>query len=328
MQQGDWTTDMAIRAAWMSFVGGATQGEIATRLGISNAKVHRLIAHAQRTGLVRFQIAGRPADCLEIEAALITEWGLSSCLIAPDIGAGGDVPEDSDIRAIAALAGPHLANLISGSGISQLGVGMGRTLKATVERMPRVQRPDLRIVSISGSLTRKLSANPFDVVQQLAERTGGEGFYLPVPYLAESATERDMFLGQRSVQALLERARSSDLFVIGIGSVEDDGHLIRRDLISRDEQRDLIASGAVCDLMGRFIGRDGRLVGAKLGEKAVGLPFEAVRGSRVVALSGGLGKLEATRAALRAGLITDLIVDESLGRALVSAKGAQQARSA
>ena len=63
MQQGDWTTDMAIRAAWMSFVGGATQGEIATRLGISNAKVHRLIAHAQRTGLVRFQIAGRPADC-------------------------------------------------------------------------------------------------------------------------------------------------------------------------------------------------------------------------------------------------------------------------
>ena len=51
-------------------------------------------------------------------------------------------------------------------------------------------------------------------------------------------------------------------------------------------------------------------------------------GSRVVALSGGLGKLEATRAALRAGLITDLIVDESLGRALVSAKGAQQARSA
>jgi DNA-binding transcriptional regulator LsrR (DeoR family) len=328
MQQGDWTTDMAIRAAWMSFVGGATQGEIATRLGISNAKVHRLIAHAQRTGLVRFQIAGRPADCLEIEAALITEWGLSSCLIAPDIGAGGDLTEDSDIRAIAALAGPHLANLVSGTGISQLGVGMGRTLKATVEQMPRVQRPDLRIVSISGSLTRKLSANPFDVVQQLAERTGGEGFYLPVPYLAESATERDMFLGQRSVQALLERARASDLFVIGIGSVEDDGHLIRRDLISRDEQRDLIASGAVCDLMGRFIGRDGRLVGAKLGEKAVGLPFEAVRGARVVALSGGLGKLEATRAALRAGLITDLIVDESLGRALVSAKGAQQARSA
>ena len=56
--------------------------------------------------------------------------------------------------------------------------------------------------------------------------------------------------------------------------------------------------------------------------------FGSPGGSRVVALSGGLGKLEATRAALRAGLITDLIVDESLGRALVSAKGAQQARSA
>ncbi|WP_417770221.1 sugar-binding transcriptional regulator [Stappia sp.] len=325
MQQGDWTTDMAIRAAWMSFVGGATQGEIATRLGISTAKVHRLIAHAQKTGLVRFQIAGRPSDCLEIEAALAGEYGLASCLIAPDIG-GHDA--DSEIRAIAEVAGPHLANLLANPAVSQLGVGMGRTLKAAIDLMPRIQRPDLGIVSISGSLTRKLSANPFDVVQQLAERTGGEGYYLPVPYLAEDVAERDMFLGQRSVQALLERARASDLFVIGIGSVEDDGHLIRRDLISRDEQRDLIATGAVCDLMGRFIGRDGRLVAAKLGEKAVGLPFEAVRGARVVALAGGAGKLEATRAALRAGLITDLIVDESLGRALASAEGTRQARSA
>lgn len=325
MQQGDWTTDMAIRAAWMSFVGGATQGEIATRLGISTAKVHRLIAHAQKTGLVRFQIAGRPSDCLEIEAALVAEYGLSSCLIAPDIGGA---EEAAEIRAIAEVAGPHLANLLANPAVSQLGVGMGRTLKAAVELMPRIQRPDLSIVSISGSLTRKLSANPFDVVQQLAERSGGEGYYLPVPYLAEDAAERDMFLGQRSVQALLERARASDLFVIGIGSVEDDGHLIRRDLISREEQRDLIATGAVCDLMGRFIGRDGRLVAAKLGDKAVGLPFEAVRGARVVALAGGMGKLEATRAALRAGLITDLIVDESLGRALALAEGTRQARSA
>ncbi len=325
MQQGDWTTDMAIRAAWMSFVGGATQGEIATRLGISTAKVHRLIAHAQKTGLVRFQIAGRPSDCLEIEAALVAEYGLSSCLIAPDIGGA---EEAAEIRAIAEVAGPHLANLLANPAVSQLGVGMGRTLKAAVELMPRIQRPDLSIVSISGSLTRKLSANPFDVVQQLAERSCGEGYYLPVPYLAEDAAERDMFLGQRSVQALLERARASDLFVIGIGSVEDDGHLIRRDLISREEQRDLIATGAVCDLMGRFIGRDGRLVAAKLGDKAVGLPFEAVRGARVVALAGGMGKLEATRAALRARLITDLIVDESLGRALALAEGTRQARSA
>lgn len=326
MPQGDWTTDMAIRAAWMSFVGGVTQGEIAERLGISTAKVHRLIAHAQRAGLVRFQIVGRPAECLEMEAELAQVHDLSSCLIAPDIGAGDG--EDGDFRAIAEVAGPHLASLLSSPGVAQVGVGMGRTLRAAIERMPRVQRPDLAIVSISGSLTRRLSANPFDVVQQLAERTGGEGFYLPVPYLAESVAERDTFLGQRSVQALLARARKSDLFVIGIGSVEDDGHLIRRDLISRDEQRDLIASGAVCDLMGRFIGRDGSLVAAKLGDKAVGLPFEAVRGARVVALAGGLGKLEATRAALRSGLITDLIVDEPLGRALAMAGEKQRARRA
>ncbi len=28
----DWTTYLAIRAAWLSFIGGCTQGEIAARL--------------------------------------------------------------------------------------------------------------------------------------------------------------------------------------------------------------------------------------------------------------------------------------------------------
>ncbi|MDN3721769.1 MarR family transcriptional regulator [Roseibium salinum] len=58
---------MAIRAAWLSFVGGRTQGEIASQLGVSPAKVHRLIAHAQKAGYVKFQVDGRPMECLQLE---------------------------------------------------------------------------------------------------------------------------------------------------------------------------------------------------------------------------------------------------------------------
>lgn len=321
----DWTTNMAIRAAWMSFVGGATQGEIAERLGVSSAKVHRLISHAQRSGLVRFHVEGRPSECLELEGRIAGAFSLSSCLIAPDLGHDG---EGAAIRAVAEVAGPHLANLLSGASVAQVGVGMGRTLKATVEVMPRIQRSDLRVISISGSLTRKLSANPYDVVQQMVERTGGEGYYLPVPYLAESAGEKAMFLGQRSVQAMLELARSSDLFVIGIGSIEDEGHLVRRGLISQAEQARLIADGACGDLMGRFVDVDGKPVPNELGEQAVGLHYDEVRGKRVVALAGGMGKRLATLAALRTGVITDLVVDEALARALAAEIGVRKRKTA
>ncbi|WP_209004763.1 MarR family transcriptional regulator [Pannonibacter phragmitetus] len=111
MQDEDWTTYLSIRAAWLSFVGGSTQGEIAARLGVSPAKVHRLIAHAQKEGLVRFQIEGRPIECLELEDELTRHFALTSCIIAPDLG-GGD--QTTAIRAVASVAGPFLSNLLSG----------------------------------------------------------------------------------------------------------------------------------------------------------------------------------------------------------------------
>ncbi|SHL35710.1 DNA-binding transcriptional regulator LsrR, DeoR family [Roseibium suaedae] len=321
----DWTTYLAIRAAWLSFVGGRTQGEIADQLGISPAKVHRLIAHAQKAGYVKFQVDGRPLECLELEDEIASHFGLKSCVIAPDLGSGD---QETSIKSVSSAAAQVLSGILSSPSVGRVGVGMGRTLKAAVEEMPRLARSDLAVISICGSLTRTLSANPFDVVQLLQDRTGGEGYYLPVPYFAESLEEKDMFLGQRSVQDLLQRARKSDVFIVGIGSVEEEGHLIQRGMISKEEQSELNKSGAVSDLMGRFLTIDGKLAPVRLGDCAVGLHFDEVRGARVIALVGGESKVEATLAALRAGVITDLIADETLGRGLRERIGLELARSA
>lgn len=304
---------MAIRAAWLSFVGGRTQGEIASRLGVSPAKVHRLIAHAQKAGYVKFQIDGRPRECLELETRICEAFHLTNCIVAPDIGGG---EEGGDLRAVAVSAAQFLTGLLSGAGVKRLGVGMGRTLTAAVEAMPKCPRSDLEIMSICGSLTRTLAANPYDIVQKMQERTGGIGYYLPVPYFAENTDEKEMFLTQRSVQDLMSRARQSDAFLIGIGSVENEGHLVQRGMISKKEQENLTSGGAVCDLMGRFLTINGELASGPLSDCAVGLHFGEVRGRRVIALVGGEGKVAATLAALRTGVITDLVADEALARAL------------
>ncbi|MBO6509451.1 MAG: sugar-binding transcriptional regulator [Roseibium sp.] len=316
---------MAIRAAWLSFVGGRTQGEIAAQLGVSPAKVHRLIAHAQKEGHVKFQIDGRPKECLELEKDLSGHFQLTNCIIAPDLGSGDD---DSALRAVAVSASQFLTGFLSGSNVKRLGVGMGRTLTAAVEALPKFARPDLEIMSICGSLTRTLAANPYDIVQKMQERTGGIGYYLPVPYFAENLDEKAMFLTQRSVQDLMARARQSDAFLIGIGSVENEGHLVQRGIISKQEQEDLMSGGAVSDLMGRFLTIDGKLAPDPLGDCAVGLHYDEVQGSRVIALVGGESKVDATLAALRTGVITDLVADETLARALRKRVGSQLAQSA
>ncbi len=321
----DWTTYLSIRAAWLSFVGGRTQGEIAAQLGISPAKVHRLIAHAQKAGFVKFQVEGRPLECLELEDWFCGEFNLNSCVIAPDLG-GGD--QESAIRAVSSAGAQVIAGLLGSASIKRIGVGMGRTMKAAIEEMASIARPDLEVVSICGSLTRSLAANPFDVVQLLQGKTGGEGYYLPVPYFAETAEEKDMFLGQRSVQDLLARARKADVFIVGIGSVEEEGHLIQRGMITAEEQSELYNSGAVSDLMGRFLTLDGKVASVTLGDRAVGLHFNEAKGSRLIALVGGESKVDATLAALRAGVITDLVADETLARAVRDRIGLKLAHSA
>lgn len=309
----------------MSFSRGKTQSEIAELLGVSQAKVHRLIAFAQSSGLIRIEIAERPLECLELEETLCEAFGLRTCTVAPFEPMKGDT-DDAAIDEVARVAAGTLATLLESKKIKQVGVGMGRTLKATVANMPQVSRPDLGIVSVSGSLTRKLSANPYDVVQALQERVGGEGYFLPVPYLARSLAEKEMFHAQDSVAEMLSKARNSDLFVIGIGSLDDQGHLISNRMITDTERDELRREGAVGDLMGRFLSPEGELLETQLGNQAVGLHFEEVRGSRVLALVGGASKLDATHAALRSKIITDLVIDQTLAALVQQRSKGEQLR--
>ena len=59
--------DLATRAAWLSYIGGYTQSEVAKRLQVSPVKAHRLIQQAQQQGIVKIYIEGAVASCASME---------------------------------------------------------------------------------------------------------------------------------------------------------------------------------------------------------------------------------------------------------------------
>lgn len=318
---------LAVRAAWLSYIGGRTQAEIAARLNISQAKTHRLIAEALARGLVKVFIQGEPAECIALEDRLVAEFGLRQCVVAPDIEAehavgGSQAPglfqAPGVFQALGAAGARLLHHELSQSKPMVLGVGKGRTLAAVVDHLPDVARPEMKIVSVTGSLTRNLSAYPFDVVLPLAARTGGSGYFLPVPYLAASVAERDILLQQQSVSAMLDLARRADLLLIGIGSLDPQAHLHQVEIVTEAEWAELRAHGAIGDLLGTFIDIDGKPVALEINKLAVGLSLEELQGRRVVAFAGGIQKATAILAALRTGLISDLVIDEATAQAVVA----------
>jgi lsr operon transcriptional repressor len=76
--------------------------------------------------------------------------------------------------------------------------------------------------------------------------------------------------------------------------------------------------GAVGDVLCRFIDKKGRELDFPLHDRVIGLPLENYRnGPQMVAVSGGMDKIPAIRAALQGDFINIFITDEKTANALM-----------
>jgi DNA-binding transcriptional regulator LsrR (DeoR family) len=302
---------LATRAAWLSFIGGFTQDEIASRLSMSRVKVNRLIAHAHREGLVRVFIEGTPHECVTLEDRLCRMFGLTGCFVAPTLEA--EVPA-LPVETLA-VAGARVLHYALETGQARIiGVGHGRTLAAMADRLPRQPRDDIRFVSLLGSLTRNAAANPFDVIHRLCERTGAESYFLPVPFFADTGEDKAVLMAQRSVRHALDLAKQADLVIAGIGEVAPGSFLTTSGMITPEELEQLRRLGAVGEILGRFFDARGRPVGAEINERAIAIDLDDLHGKEVVVLAGGRSKPQAIRSILATGLVTRLVTDEATAR--------------
>ena len=302
---------LASRAAWMSYIGGIRQEDIARALGVSRPKVNRLIALAHRHKLVRIFIDGDILDCVALGDRLVARYGLDFADVAPTVDAS-----DPSMETIGTLGARAMLRLFDDAQMTTLGIGHGRTLAAVVDCLPRVARRDVQIVSLLGGLTRNAEASPFDVIHRLAAKVGGECYFMPVPFFANSAEDRQVLMAQRGVAEVFARARAAQVCLVGIGAVADDAYLLDSGMITRAELDEVAGAGAEGEILGQFVDADGRAVDAAVNTLALGLRLEDLAGKSVVAVAGGSTKVKAIRAALNSGVVTGLITDEATARAL------------
>ena len=222
-------------------------------------------------------------------------------------------------RAVGSAAANFLRGKLGQDNPITVGVSWGRTLEQMAVHLSGVQNARARFVSLMGSLTRNSASNPFEVVQALAARTGGEGHFLPVPFIADSQTDRAVLISQRSVALALALARAADLFLISVGELLETSFLRTQAMLSADELRSVRAQGAVADSLGRLFDKTGAEVDHELAHRTLALEFEQLRGRDVVLLAGGLQKVDAIRALLRTGVIQGLVIDGDTARLLAAA---------
>ena len=117
-------------------------------------------------------------------------------------------PRTRGFRSLGSAAALYLHQYLEQHAKCSIGVGHGRTLAAVADALPKLARPQSQFVSILGSLTRRSTANPFDVIYRFAERTGGAGYFVPAPFFVDSVDDAEVLRSQRVVQDVLGRARA------------------------------------------------------------------------------------------------------------------------
>ncbi|MDI9348523.1 MAG: sugar-binding transcriptional regulator [Candidatus Symbiobacter sp.] len=295
----------ATRATWLHFAGGLTQADVADRLGITSLKAHRLIASAAREGLVHFFIDGPVAECVQLETQISEQFRLKYCEVSPSLDEPG-LP----LVSIGKVAAQYMRRLLQQDAPQIIGIGHGRTLAACVDHLPRTPADQVKFVSLLGGLTRKFSANPHDVIHRLAERTQAEAYMMPVPFIANSISDRAIFLAQRGLAEVFDLAHQASLLLVGIGTVRAEASLVATSMIDGSELDTVKAQGGVGEILGHFFDKDGGRIRCDTSERIVTLPYEVLRDRKIIAIAGGLAKVDAILSVLRSGLLHGLITDE------------------
>ena len=291
----------------MSYVGGMTQDEIATQLGVSRPGVQRLLALARQEGLVKVHIDHPISTCMALGSTLRERFQLAYCDVVP---ADTQAPESGAYYL--AVAGERSEPLT-------LSLGTGRSVRAAVEALSRLERPQHRFVSLVGNVARDGSANRYDAVMVLADKTGGERFLLPAPVVAESLAEKEAMLSQRLFKAIADVARESEAAFIGIGRIDRQATLFQDHFISESELDELLGREAVGELLGWPLNRRGEVIDCSITRRVTSLPLERFGKHLMVGIAGGRDKAPAILAALRGGWLKGLITDEIAARHILEA---------
>lgn len=304
--------DDAARAGWLYYVARMTQDEIARDLGVSRQKAQRLVSLAASAGLVKVRLDHPIARCMELALDLRERWGLELAKVAPSAAAAPGL-----LTGVASLAAAEIERVLAEVEPRILAFGTGRALTAAVEQVERTDRPQHRVVSLLGNMMMDGSASPFGATVRLAERTGALHYPMALPVFASGPEEVAMLHAQTPVASTLDLCARADIAFVGVGGVGTNAPLAKDGFVEPDEIAELIADGAVGEIIGRAFDAGGVLLAGSLSRRVTGFRVEAGASRPVVGIAVGSEKVTAIRAALSGRLINGIITDEATAEAVL-----------
>ena len=307
-----------IVAARMYYIDELSQSEIAKTVGVSQAKVSRMLALARRRGIVRISVPEYNPRDEGLERALVKQYKLQAAVVLRRLESQSLV----DVRSMLGFfAAPIVSQWVTPS--STVAVAGGRTLRCVVERMhPAKSTAKITVVQGMGNIDETTgSYDALEIGRLLSKRWGSQFLTLNTPALLANESICRQLKAVNQVKNVFERLSKTTLALVGIGYLHNS--IFRERNILREEDIALLdRAGAVGEIMGRFYDADGQECDTPFRKRIIGMDLQALRNTkRVVGVVAGSDRTDAIVAAIRGGLLKALVIDDVAAQALLESRG-------
>ena len=287
-------------------VHGVRQREIGARLGMSQARVSRLLRQAEEAGIVRTVIAVPDGLHPELEDAVEDRFGVPEVHVV-DVPLGADLP-----TTLGRAAARQLADVLAGA--RRVGfTSWSTTLQALALALPEQPRTGGRlVVEMLGDLgSPALQHAATRSTQTIARALGATPVFLRTPGVSASPELRATALRDPHVQRALGLLDDLDVALVGVGPAAVHSQLRAGDsYFSPAQLAGLRDAGAAGQLNQRFYDGAGRALHTELDALVIGIDLRQLAGvRRRVVVAGGVDKHAPLAAALRGGWIDVLVTD-------------------
>jgi DNA-binding transcriptional regulator LsrR (DeoR family) len=302
--------DVRARVAWLYFMEGMTQDAVAQNLGLTRARVLRMLQTAREDGTVQIRVTAQLSQCVEMERRLEKRYKLERAVV---------IPTPQDDAKVGALVGAATGALLDGDFADGMtvGLGWGRTLSASLTHISPRTFSRMTVVSLLGGLTRAAQINPSEFAWRFADRLGAECYMLAAPVFAPDRHSHEALLKHSRISEVFARAQKLDLAIVSVGDLSPNSTMSNYDLLEREELTALMKAGAVGDVLCRFIDGYGNVLSHPINDLVISADPKMLHSARrIVLASGGWEKAPAVRSALLLlepeVLVTDYAVAETL----------------
>jgi len=306
----------ALRAAHLYYLQDLTMDAIAHELHTSRSSVSRLLAFARETGLVDIQIRSPLDRNSRLQNDLRERFDVATHIVpVPD--------HTSDIERLerVALSAARILDQYFDSNMT-LGIAWGSTVSAISRYLVPKATHNSQVVQLNGAGNNRTSGILYasEILRRFGEAYGAHVEQFPVPTFFDDPATKLALWRERSTRRVLDIQRSMDVALFGVGSplAQVPSHVYLGGYLEPEDYDSLTADGAVGDVATVFFREDGSSDGVALNARASGPDLASFRRvARRVCVVSGVSKVTSLRGALAAGVVTDLILDESTARTLL-----------